>query len=389
MAFQRLANLKLPSQQSAFLWGARKTGKSTYLHQHYSQSIYYDLLKSDELMRLLASPHIMRQELLAMPQERLQHPIVIDEIQKIPMLLNEVQWLIENKGLGFILCGSSARKLKRGAANLLGGRAWRFNFYPLVYKEIPHFDLVRALNHGLIPSHYLSNQPQRMLRAYIADYLTEEIQAEGLVRNLPGFARFIDLAGFCNGQMLNYANIARDCAIDAKTVKEYFQILEDTLVGYLVYPFFKKIKRDLIRSTPKFYLFDVGIANYLSKTTIEVLQGSSAGEAFEHFILMELRAFLGLHELDDPINYWRSKTGLEVDFVLNNGNFAVEVKTTANPNLTELKGLRAFCEDYQPQHAVVVCQTPRRRILATVNNVKIEAIPWQDFLDDLWNRKYC
>src|SRR3989338_5422005 len=270
MLIKRLLKIALPKRQSAFLWGARKTGKSTYLHSHYPNAIYYDLLKSDESLRLMKAPHLLREELLMVPTAQLQYPVVIDEIQKVPALLDEVHWLIENKKISFILCGSSARKLKHGAANLLGGRAWRFHFYPLVYKEIPDFDLIRALNHGLLPSHYLSEQPARMLRSYVADYLTEEIQAEGLVRNLPGFARFLELAGFCNGQMLNYANVARDCGIDAKTVKSYFQILQDTLVGYLIDPFSKKAKRDVISTTPKFYLFDVGVANHLSKTTIEL-----------------------------------------------------------------------------------------------------------------------
>lgn len=388
MTIKRLANITLPPHQSAFLWGARKTGKSTFLRAHFSNSICYDLLKSDTLAQLIKTPHLLREELLAMPAAHLQHPVIIDEIQKVPQLLDEVHWLIENKKIGFILCGSSARKLKRGAANLLGGRAWRFNFYPLVYKEIANFDLMRALNHGLLPSHYLSKQPKRLLRAYILDYLSEEIQTEGLVRNLPGFARFIDLAGFCNGQMINYANIARDCAIDAKTVKEYFHILQDTLVGYLINPFFKKAKRDVISSTPKFYLFDVGVAHYLSKTTLETLRGDAAGNAFEHFILMELMAFLGLHEIDDPIQYWRSKTGLEVDFILNEGDCAVEVKITDHPSLSELKGLRAFCHDYQPHHAIVVCCVPRRRLLTVENGVKIEAVPWREFLEALWDRKY-
>lgn len=388
MTIKRTLVIDLPPGQSAFLWGARKTGKSTYLREQFGNSIYYDLLKSEEFTRLLAAPHILREELLVIPDQQRQQPIIIDEIQKIPILLDEVHWLIENAGLSFMLCGSSARKLKRGTANLLGGRAWRFNFYPLTYRELVEFDLMRALNQGLLPSHYLTDQPQRMLRAYVTDYLTEEIQAESLVRNLAAFARFMNVVGFCNGQMLNYVNIARDCAVDAKTVKNYFQIVEDTLIGYLIYPFHKKIKRDLIQSTPKFYLFDVGVANYLSKTHIKTLQGSAAGHAFEHFIFMELTAFLGLNELDDPITYWRSKTGLEVDFVLNNAQLAIEVKIDTNPNFSELRGLRAFCNDYQPKHAIVVCPVARARLLGTENNVKILAIPWQDFLKNLWAREY-
>ncbi len=388
MEFNRLLNMSLPEGQSAFLWGARKTGKSTYLAKNFPQSVYYDLLKTDEVTRFLVAPHVLREELSALTKMQLQYPVIIDEIQKVPQLLNEVHWLIENKKISFILCGSSARKLKHGAANLLGGRAWRYNFYPLVYKEIPDFDLLKALNHGLLPSHYLSTQYTRMMRAYVGDYLTEEIQAEGLVRNLPGFARFMDLSGFTNGQMLNYANIARDCAIDAKTVKEYYQILQDTLIGYLLSPFHKKIKRELISATPKFYLFDVGVANYLRRRKILSLQGSDAGDAFEHFILMELIAFLGINEMDMPVQYWRSKAGLEVDFVLNHGEIAIEVKLSSSPSLSELTGLRAFCEDYRPKHALVVCQAPRKRIIEIDHQHKIEILPWREFLDQLWNKKY-
>jgi predicted AAA+ superfamily ATPase len=346
------------------------------------------LLKTDEQARLLAAPYLLREELSALTHAELQYPVIIDEVQKIPALLNEVHWLIENKKISFILCGSSARKLKRGAANLLGGRAWRFHFYPLVYPEIPDFDLLRVFKHGLLPANYLSNQPERMLRAYIGDYLTEEIQAEGLVRNLPGFARFIDLVGYTNGKMLNFANIARDVGIDAKTIKEYYQILVDTLIGYCLEPFHKKVKRDLIQSTPRFYLFDVGVANHLQSRKIMMLKGEEAGASFEHYIMTELQAYLGLNELDLPLRYWRSKSGLEVDFVLGQGEIAIETKISSNIDLSDLKGLLAFCEDYQPRHALVVCSAPRKRVITTIGKTKIEILPWKDFLENLWSGKY-
>ena len=330
----------------------------------------------------------MREELISVPPEKLKTPIIIDEIQKVPLLLNEIHWLIENKKMGFILCGSSARKLIRGAANLLGGRAWKFTFYPLIYREIPQFDLLCALNNGLLPEHYLSKYPQRSLRAYVSDYLKEEIQAEGLVRNLPHFARFLDVIGFSHGELLNYANIARDCGIDAKTVKSYYQILVDTLIGYFVEPFHKKSKRQLITSTPKFYLFDVGVANYLAKKTIIALKGYEADKAFEHFILMELIAYLGLNEFDEPIQFWRSKSGLEVDFVFNNGQVAIEVKLSEKPVLSDLRGLRAYCEDYQPKHALVVCRAPRKRQLTLAKGQTINILPWEIFLKNLWGNKY-
>lgn len=386
--FNRFLRLELPAGQSAFLWGARKTGKSTFLKQSFPQSKYYDLLNTDLQRQLITHPHTLRAELSALDHNYVQHPVIIDEVQKIPALLDEIHWLIENKKIGFILCGSSARKLKRGAANLLGGRAWQFNFYPLVYREIPQFDLLTALNCGLLPQHYQSGQPNREFRSYANMYLKEEIQAEGIVRNLPGFTRFLELVGFCHGEMLNYANIARDCSVDAKTVKEYFQILADTLIGYFVYPFCKKIKRDIIATTPKFYLFDVGIANYLAHKKIHILAGNDAGRAFESYIHMELVAYLGLTEQDLAINYWRSKSGLEVDFVTNNGNLAIEVKISANPVLSEIKGLSAFCDDYNPEHAIVVCHVPRPRKVQTKNGKTISILPWQLFLENLWLGKY-
>lgn len=227
----RAFELDLPSGQSAFLWGARKIGKSTYLRQKFPEAVRYDLSNSDLYFRLLKEPHQIRQEILELPQASLKHPIIINNIQKIPALLDEIHWLIENTDAHFILCGSSARKLKKGAANLLGGRAWRFTFYPLVFPEINDFDLLKALNNGLVPSHYLSSNPNRSLSAYVQGYLKEEIIAEGLVQNLPAFARFLDAVGFSHGQITNYTNIASDCAVDAKTIKAYYQILIDTLIG--------------------------------------------------------------------------------------------------------------------------------------------------------------
>lgn len=388
MAYQRFLKLTLPPGQSAFLWGARKTGKSTYLASHFPEAIIYDLLKTDDYSRLLTSPHLLREELLALPAKALTKPVIIDEVQKIPALLNEVHWLIENKKMAFILCGSSARKLKRGAANLLGGRAWRFHFYPLVFPEVPNMNLLRAFKHGLLPSHYLSDHPQRMLNAYTTDYLAEEIQAEGLVRNLPKFAKFMELVSYTNGQMLNYSNIARDVGVDAKTIKEYYQILVDTLVGYYLEPFHKKIKRDLIQATPKFYLFDVGVANYLQHRSISALKGDEAGQSFEHYLCMELTAYLGLNEINTPLQYWRSKTGLEVDFVLNQGRVAIEAKLSSSVEMRDIAGLLAFAEDYQPAYAFVVCTAPRRRLLTTVGKTEIVVLPWQEFLTQLWGGAY-
>lgn len=381
--YQRIMRLDLPPAQSAFVFGARSTGKSTFLKSHYPASIYYDLLDTEQVYQLRLKPGILREELKQASPDALQYPVIIDEVQKIPELLNEVHWLIENKKIGFILCGSSARKLKRGAANMLGGRAWKFTFYPLVYPELTDFDLLKILNHGLLPSIYQSSKPERAFRAYIDLYLNEEIFAEGLVRNLKGFARFLDLIGFSNGELLNYKKIAADCGIDAKTVKEYYQILIDTLIGYFVYPYAKNEKRQVISSTPKFYLFDVGVGAYLARRPIVGLMGEQAGKALEHYILTELMAYIGINERRDTIHYWRSKTGHEVDFVLADGLVAIEVKISDNPRSSDLKGIHLYCDDHQPEVAIVVCLVPRKRQLES----GVILYPVQVFLEELWQGK--
>jgi len=381
--YKRRLKVDLPPRQSAFFWGARKTGKSTYLAKHFSQSVYYDLLDTDLYLKYSKRPALFREEVLALSDLELQYPIIVDEVQKIPSLLDEIHWLIEHTNAQFILCGSSARKLKRSSANLLGGRAWRYSFYPLVYPEVPDFNLLTALNTGLIPSHYLSTNPQKSLRAYVQDYLMQEIQIEGLTRNLPVFARFLDTLAFSNGELVNFANIARDCAIDAKTVKSYYEILVDTLLGYFVEPYAKKKKRDLIAATPKFYLFDVGLAGVLTQRTILELKGSEAGRAFEHFILMELIAYRGINDLDFTIAFWRTKTGLEVDFVLSH-DIAIEVKIGAAIDQTELRGLKAFCEEHCPDKAYVVSLDQAKRNIK-FGKTEILILPYAEFLPMLWN----
>lgn len=378
--YKRYLNINLPKGQSAFLWGARKTGKSTYLKRRFPDSIYYDLLKSDAYLKYSKQPSLFRQEVLALTPGQLEKPIIIDEVQKIPKLLDEIHWLIENSDAYFILCGSSARSLRRKGVNLLGGRAWSFHFYPLVYKEIDDFDLLKVFYRGTIPSHYVSENYRRFIKAYVEDYLTQEIQMEGLVRNLPAFARFLDCIGFSNGAQINYSNIARDVGVDAKTIKEYFQILIDTLLGYYIFPFKKHIKRDIITSIPKFYLFDVGVASYLSKMTEKP---SDLGHAFEHFILLELIAYRDFHEKNFDISYWRTSTGLEVDFILGNAEVAVEVKYSDKLQSKDLNGLKAFCQEHKTAKAFVVTKADKARKI----DDSIMLLPYQQFLEDLWAGK--
>ncbi|MFO1257933.1 MAG: AAA family ATPase [Gammaproteobacteria bacterium] len=387
--YTRKCQIDLPSKRSAFLWGARQTGKSNFLKNHFKDSIYYDLLDTHETLRLSKAPYLLREEILSLDTEHLSKPIIIDEIQKVPNLLNEIHWLIENTTAQFILCGSSARKLKTTATNLLGGRAWIYHFYPFVFSEIPDFNLLRALQHGLIPNHYLGNKADIAYshQSYVDVYLTDEIRNEGLVRNLAGFARFLEVAGLCNGEMLNISNVARDCGLERSTVQGYYQILEDTLLGYFIQPYSKKIKRDLIKSTPKFYLFDVGIANYLAERQFTSLKGDVAGKSFEHYILMELIAYIGLQRKRQAITYWRTKTGLEVDFIIGKGEVAIEVKISEQVHQSDLKGLIAFCEEHPMAQGIVISQDSKPRTLKINDTTSLSILPWRTFLTSLWNNE--
>lgn len=376
---QRILNIQLPPGQSAFLWGPRKTGKSTYLKKAYSNSLYFDFLKTDLALELIKRPSLLRERLLAVSNEDLKPPIILDEVQKVPQILDEVHWLIENRNLSFILCGSSARKLKRGQANLLGGRAWRYELFPFVSAELKEIDLRRALNHGMIPDHYLKENYKKSLQGYVQDYLKEEVFGEGLIRNIPAFARFFDAVGYSHGEMLNYSNIARDCGVDAKTVKEYFQILADTLMGRFVEPFKKRQSRQVITRAPKFYLFDVGVAGALTRRHIPEERGAQFGKAFEHFIFMEIAAYSSYSELGFPIRYWRTKTGYEVDFILGEGEVAVEVKSSNQVSRKDMRPLLVFSEEFHPRQATIVCNESEER-----QSGKVKIIPWALFLKRLW-----
>lgn len=384
MTYTRIASIDLPIKQSAFLWGARKTGKSTFLKTHYHGAAYFDLLKSEEFIRFLKAPELFRAEVLALSEQQLKLPVIVDEVQKIPALLDEIHWLIENSNAYFIMCGSSTRKLRSAGVNLLGGRAWSYYFYPLVYPEITDFDLLKVLNMGTMPSHYNSINPRKSLKAYVKDYLIQEIQVEGLVRNLPAFARFIDSLAFSDGELVNYTNISRECGIDVKTVREYYQILVDTLIGYYLLPYYKRPGRNTISSTPKFYLFDVGLSSIIAKRSIPELRGSEAGKALESYIMHELTAYKGIKDLDFDIRYWRTKSGLEVDFILGDAQVAVEVKVSNDPRTTELRGLAEFAQEYGTKKCYVVCTVPKARKVE-VRGVVIDLLPVEKFLRKLWD----
>jgi uncharacterized protein len=377
---RRHLQVDLPDQQSAFLWGPRKTGKSTYLQRRFPNSLVYDFLRTDLLLDFSKRPALLREQLLTKSRAVLQHPVILDEVQKIPQLLDEVHWLIEHEGLRFILCGSSARKLKRGHANLLGGRAWRYDMHPLVTAEVPTLNLLRALNHGLIPAHYLQDRPVKSLQAYVRDYLKEEVFDEGLTRNLSAFSRFFDAVGYSHGALTNYANIARDCGVDSKTVKAYYQILVDTLLGTWVEPYKRRQHRQVISKAAKFYLFDVGVAGALTHRRLVAERGEAFGQAMEHFILMELLAYRAYQELDYAIHFWRTKSGLEVDFVLGDGEVAIEVKGARRVDPRDLHALSTFVKEHRPKRAFVVCNEPEERI-----HQHLHIMPWRRFLQALWS----
>lgn len=373
--YERIQRIADAQEDSVFLWGARQVGKSTLVKTLYPKAKVYDLLMSDEYGRLMRRPQLLREELERLGEDSL---VIIDEIQKIPQLLDEVHWLIVNRGIRFILCGSSARKLKRIGTNLLGGRALSVNLYPLVSAEIPDFDLIRAINHGMIPRHYLAVNPKKRLQAYIGTYLKEEIQDEAVVRQLASFNRFLDIAAQCDGEMVNYSNVAQDCGVSAVTVKEYFNILEQTLIGYMIPAFTQSRKRRAV-TTSRFYYFDVGVVNYLLNRSNLQPGSVDFGHAFEHLMMQEIVARLNYSESDEQLSYWRTASGYEVDAIIGEGRVAIEFKSCEEVQSKHTKGLRAFREDFPEARLIIVSLDRHPRQLNG-----IEVLPATEFLRRMW-----
>ena len=374
--FDRSLVLPQPGSETFFLWGPRQAGKSTLLRGCYPDAYWVDLLKSEIFRRYLDHPEYLRQELAA-AAPLAGRQIVIDEVQKVPALLDEVHWLIENRGLHFALCGSSARKVRRGAANLLGGRAVRYELRGLTAGELgAAFDLSRMLNHGYLPRIYQAARPRRLLDAYIADYLREEVAAEGLVRNLPAFSGFLDAAALSDGEMVNFSNIARECGVSSPTAKAYFEILNDTLLGRWLTAYRRRRKRRVI-GAPKFYFADVGVVNRLIRRG-ELTPGSPLyGKAFENWVFHELSAGIEYQEWDLELTYWRLPSGIEVDFVLGDMEIAVEAKASARITRDHLRGLRTLMEEHPGvRRRIVVCLEPRARR----TDDGIDILPAADFI---------
>ncbi|MBF0363060.1 MAG: ATP-binding protein [Oligoflexia bacterium] len=389
----RLLNIKLPKGKSVFLWGPRKVGKTFWLKNQFlvdksinHDSLYIDLLKTDLLVEYLTSPSLLRERYHKHPA----HLIVIDEIQKVPGLLDEVHWLIENTNKSFILTGSSARKLKRNHANMLGGRAWRRIMTPLSITELyeKDIDLEHILNSGLLPSHYLSNSPIEELRGYVADYLKEEIIDEASVQNIPAFSNFLNVMAITNSELLDYTKVASESGVSSKVVRTYFDILEDTYLGFRVPPWTKSKERRMIQ-TEKFYLFDVGVANYLAKRKVQT--GSSEfGKSFEHLILMELKAYQAYRNQELDIKFWRTASGYEVDFIIGNALLAIEIKAKKKITEKDLKGLSVISEEMKVKKKIIVSleSTPRKITLHNGKLTEIEILPWLEFIKRLWAGEY-
>ncbi|MBP5278578.1 MAG: ATP-binding protein [Prevotella sp.] len=373
---KRIFQINKELEGSIFLFGARQTGKTTILRQQFPDSIYIDLLNTTVKERFRRRPKILYELLIDKKDGTL---VIIDEIPEVPELLNEVHRLIVERNLIFILCGSSARKLKRKGHNTLGGRALPIYLYPFVSVEIPDFDIDRAVSFGMIPSHYLAKNPYRMLSGYIDIYLKEEIKEEALVRNLDAFQRFLEIAALTDGEIINNNNIAQECGVHATTVNSYFDILEDTLIGYRIPAYTKVMKRRLVQA-PRFYYFDVGIANYLLHRK-ELSRGTADyGHAFEHLIVQEVYAYLHYNHCEEQLSYWRTYTGIEVDLIIGDARVAIEVKSVEEVHPRHLKNLKIFADEHPESRRIIVSLDPLTRRIDG-----IECLYVTDFFQMIWN----
>ncbi len=380
MEIQRTLDLReLLEKKSHFLLGPRSTGKTTLIRSQLKKAVLIDLLKSAWEQRLLKNPSDLEAMILA--QNEKPSVVVIDEVQKVPSLLNEVHRLIEEKKWRFLLTGSSARKLKGENINLLAGRAWTAHLYPLTWRELgSKFKLEHYLLYGGLPQVYGSRYPQQELEAYAHTYLQEEIRAEAYVRKIIAFSRFLELAALSNTQLLNFTQIGSDTETPPSTIREYYWLLEDTLLGHLLPPWTRSKKRKAIQ-TAKFYFFDIGVTHALAQVQFLDRHSDLYGRAFEHFLYMEIKACLDYLGKKQKMSFWRSINGQEVDFILGD-EIAIEVKSTSKVSSSHLKGIEALQEENICKNFYLVSQDP---IALKRGNLFI--LPWQQFLEKLWEGK--
>jgi len=367
--------------KSQFLLGPRMTGKTSYIHHELQDmvSMSWNLLDGRLRMRVLSDPSFLREEIEA--RDLHDCLVVIDEIQKAPLLLEEIHLLIEQRNITFLLTGSSARKLRSGGVNLLGGRAGQVTMHPFVYPEILHtnYSLERIFTSGLLPQAYCSEHAEQELNDYVTLYLNEEIQAEGMTRKLPQFSRFLEVAALSNTELVNFTAIASDVGVSRQTVSDWYQILVDTLIGYELRSFTSGKKRKTF-GMPKFYFFDLGVARTLQNAPVPTAVQTEYGKYFEHYVFMELRAYLDYTQSRFDLAYWRTTSGFEVDFVIGE-QVAIETKTTKKVDNRDLRGLRAFMEEKICHRYILVCCEERPRKLQD----GIEIMPWKHFLANLWD----
>lgn len=379
--------INLPKNKSFFLFGPRQTGKSTLLKNRFTSqdTIYYDLLKTEVYRKLLARPEIFRNEVSAALNPKQPIHIIIDEVQKIPQLLDEVHFLIESGApCFFILSGSSPRKLKRYQANMLAGRAWTFQLHSFSYTELKdNFDLFSVLKYGALPGVYLiadEYEKRETLHSYADTYIKEEIEIEANIRNLSGFLRFLPIAAQQNGELLNYSNIARETEVSSHIVKEYYKILDDTLLGFFLLPYARSIRKKMSKQ-PKFYFFDPGVVTALTNRLRVDLEENSYefGRAFEHFVILEIIKLNHYNRLDLALSFYRTERGAEVDCIIETSagkTLAIEIKSTANPTSIMLKGLYSFKEKVPGAQLILACRVERAQVMKDV-----KVLPWRETLD--------
>lgn len=385
----RVVNVKNVTDQnySAFLFGPRGVGKTSLINELDGLSLRFDLLKSETFRSLKLDPTILRYQVEAALESIKESGssilVAIDEVQLIPELLNEVHSLIESyrNQVNFILTGSSARKLKREEANMLGGRAVQMFMHPLSVLEI-QIDIQKALTIGTLPRPYLeNNNPNLFLSGYVDTYLREEIKQESLVRKLDSFIRFLDLAAQLNGENINYSKLGRQCGVASSTIEQYYSILEDTLIVHRLNGWSESVKKQMVIG-PRYYFFDCGVLNSLRRELQIPLEKSSFryGKLFESYIICELFRIFSYKRTDVRFNYWRTNTGTEVDLIITRSvhdrPLAIEIKSGSSPDPTELNGLYSFLEDNPKSKLICICQTEKKY---TKN--QIEFIPWQNMIE--------
>ncbi len=370
--YERIVDRYAETKQSFFVFGPRGTGKTTWLKKAFPEAVFIDLLKSGEYTKLLASPEHL--ETLIPPGY--QGRIVIDEVQRVPALLNEVHRLIEENGFSFILTGSSARTLRKKGVNLLAGRALTYRFHPLTVRELgKDFHLESSLQYGHLPYVFKAGDKRAYLSSYIETYLREEVLQEGLVRSIASFSKFLEVASFSQAGLVNISEIAREAGVDRKTVENYFQIAGDLLIGDRIPAFTKRAKRRLIAGD-KFFFFDVGVYRALRPLGPLDLPEEIAGAALETLLFQEITALNDYLGLGLTLYYWRTSNGVEVDFVVYGKTtfIAIEVKRTRHIKSGQLNGLRLFLNDYPQAKGFMVCGVERKEF-----HGPIEVWPFEEF----------